>query len=289
VKFPYHLNNLKWALRKAQLPIKPTDLVLDVGSGSNPHPAADVLLEKYVDVTHRYDPLVADRATVLADACKMPFKDKAFDFVIAFHVLEHMREPGQFLSELQRVGKAGYIETPNALFERLIPYNVHLLEIMDEDGCLTIHKKSAAKPDTFLNNLDLIQSSPKWNCFFYTHPDLFHVRYLWNDHICYRIVNPETSCDWFEDPPVVAKAPSGDVPPPQRRIKNIRSLGLSLLRGWYKLRKRRRFQLEDLLVCPECHHALEMNAQWLDCGHCRVRYPRTPLPDFNRPSPLPAA
>ncbi len=74
-------------MRKAKLPIKRDALVLDVGSGSNPHPAADVLLEKYVDITHRYSPLVADRPTILADACKMPFKDKAFDYVIAFHVL----------------------------------------------------------------------------------------------------------------------------------------------------------------------------------------------------------
>lgn len=286
MKFSYHLNNIRWALRKAQLPIKATDLILDVGSGSNPHPAADVLLEKYVDVTHRYDPLVADRATVLADACKMPFKDKAFDFVIAFHVLEHMREPERFLSELQRVGKAGYIETPNALFERLIPYNVHLLEIMDEDGFLNIHKKSAAKPDAFLNDLDLIKSSPKWNCFFYTHPDLFHVRYFWTDKICFRIVNPETSCDWFQDPSVEVEQPAGDAPMRQRRIKDVRSLGLSLLRAWYKLRKRRTFQLEDLLVCPECHNTLETGAERLTCGVCRVQYPRGPHPDFNRPVSL---
>jgi SAM-dependent methyltransferase len=284
VKFSYHTNNLKWALRKARLPVKATDLVLDVGSGSNPHPAADVLLEKYVDDTHRVDSLVADRATVLADACKMPFADKTFDFVIAFHVLEHMREPERFLGELQRVGKAGYIETPNALFERLIPYDIHLLEVMDIDGCLMIHKKSAAKPDAFINNLNLIQASPKWNCLFYTHPHLFHVRYLWNDHICFRIVNPETSCDWFQDPPVEAASTTVGVLANQRRIRDVRSLGLSLLRGWYKLRKHRTFKLEDLLVCPECHNTLEDSAQWLACSKCRVRYPRLPHPDFNRPA-----
>jgi hypothetical protein len=286
MKFPYHPNNIKWALRKAQLPIKATDLVLDVGSGSNPHPAADVLLEKYIDVTHRYDPLVADRATVIADACMMPFRDKTFDFVIAFHVLEHMREPGQFLSELQRVGKAGYIETPNALFERLIPYDVHLLEIMDMDGCLTIHKKSSAKPDAYLNNLDLIQSSPKWNCFFYTHPDMFHVRYLWTDKICYRIVNTDTSCNWFQDPSVEVEQVACRASVQQESKKDIRSLGLSLLRGWYKLRKRRNFLLEDLLVCPECHNSLESSVDWLICRSCNVQYFRIPHPDFNRPVQL---
>src|SRR5437870_3247712 len=92
-----------WSLRKVQLPIKPSDLVLDVGSGSNPHPAADILLERYIDTKHRYDQLVADRPIVLGDACKMPFRDKAFDYIIAFHVLEHVRTPETFLKELVRV------------------------------------------------------------------------------------------------------------------------------------------------------------------------------------------
>ena len=155
-------NRIKWSLRKAFLPIRVDDLVLDVGSGSSPHPAADILLEKYIDHTHRYAPLVADRPTVLADACRMPFGNKAFDFVIAFHVLEHVGDPAGFLNELQRVAKAGYIETPNVLFERLVPYDVHLLEIMDSNGTLWIKKKTSSRPDHFLNELNLVSRSPPW-------------------------------------------------------------------------------------------------------------------------------
>ena len=109
----WSFNRIAWSLRKARLPIKSSDLVLDVGSGSSPH-RADVLLERYLDPKHRYRAMVIDRPTVLADACKTPFRDKAFDFVIAFHVLEHVPDPAAFLNELQRIGKAGYIETPNA-------------------------------------------------------------------------------------------------------------------------------------------------------------------------------
>ncbi len=129
--------------------------MLDVGSGSNPHPSADILLEKYVDITHRYEPLVADRPTVLADACKTPFKDKAFDYVIAFHVLEHIDKPELFLNELQRIGKAGYIETPNAIFERLHPYDVHVLEVMNINDELIINKKSSSKPDKYFDELSV--------------------------------------------------------------------------------------------------------------------------------------
>ena len=227
----YSLNLIKWSLRKAKLPIKSDALVLDVGSGSNPHPSADVLLEKYVDITHRYDPLVADRPTVLADACKMPFKDKAFDYVIAFHVLEHINTPELFLNELQRVGRAGYIETPNAVFERLVPYDVHVLEIMEVDNKLVIHKKSSSKPDEYLNNLDIVKKLPKWNKFFYNNPELFHVRYFWENEIKYKVINPELSADWINN----IKTNPSDVVAENIDANDIRSTGLKLLRKFKRV------------------------------------------------------
>jgi len=54
-----------------------------------------------------------------------------------------MAHPEIFLSELQRVGKAGYIKTPNALFERLHPYNIHCLEIVKTGDMLHIYKKNS--------------------------------------------------------------------------------------------------------------------------------------------------
>ncbi len=60
-----------------------------------------------------------------------------------------------------RVGKAGYIETPNAVFERLVPYDVHVLEIMVVEDQLIIHKKSSARPDEYINNLDIVKKLPR--------------------------------------------------------------------------------------------------------------------------------
>lgn len=63
-----------WSLRKLQLGIGADDLVLDVGSGANPHPRADILLEKHVSGHHRHgQAAVVDRPIVFADACRMPF------------------------------------------------------------------------------------------------------------------------------------------------------------------------------------------------------------------------
>ncbi|MBI4681150.1 MAG: methyltransferase domain-containing protein [Nitrospirae bacterium] len=275
------LKQILWSLRKAQLPISNNWSVLDIGSGSNPHPAADVLLEKYIDQAHRYRPLVADRPTVLGDACRMPFRDKAFDFAIASHVLEHISEPAAFLNELQRVARAGYIETPNALFERLVPYDVHLLEIVNINEMLIIHKKQSAKPDRFLNELSLTVASPKWRRFFYGNPELFHVRYLWKDNIRFKILNPEISLDWFKGPDIheiinneIAARPS---------IKNLRSLGLSMLRWWYQIRKKRKIDLIEFLACPDCHGELAYNTEFLFCSSCEVYYSTQPLVDFNNP------
>ncbi|MBK9798506.1 MAG: hypothetical protein IPP56_01845 [Bacteroidetes bacterium] len=36
---------------------------------------------------------------------------------MASHIAEHIEEPEKFCSELQRVAKAGYIETPGAFSE----------------------------------------------------------------------------------------------------------------------------------------------------------------------------
>lgn len=263
-----------------RLGIRAGDLVLDVGSGSNPHPAADVLLEKFVDTKHRYDPLVADRPTVLADASKMPFKDKAFDFILAFHVLEHMHDPAAFLQELQRVGKAGYIETPNAIFERLIPYSVHLLEVMEVNGILQIHKKSAARPDSFLNEINLVSNNPQWRKFFYGNPELFHVRYFWKDKIQFEILNPEISTTWFVDPETGPIAENHVET--RSRVANLRGLGLAALRHWYRVRKRK-INIEQMLICPECHGDLQTNADYYRCAACSARYSRHPFPDFNSP------
>lgn len=59
---------------------------------------------------------------VLGFVERLSFRDRVFDFVIAPHVLEHSTHSEQFLAELQRVSKAGYIEVPDAFMERINSY-----------------------------------------------------------------------------------------------------------------------------------------------------------------------
>jgi|TARA_B100001057_G_C22643317_1_gene869111 hypothetical protein len=51
---------------------------------------------------------------------KLPFKDKEFDYVICAHVIEHVNDPISFKTEIQRVGKAGYIELPTRLNDNMV-------------------------------------------------------------------------------------------------------------------------------------------------------------------------
>lgn len=128
--------------RQIDLPISSDDLVLEVGSGDDPYPEASILVDKYlVDNTQREArlALIVDRPFVLADACFLPFKDKAFDFVIASHVLEHVDNPKMFISEIARVAKRGYIETPGILRERVFnwPYHKWYTQIKNKRLILT--------------------------------------------------------------------------------------------------------------------------------------------------------
>lgn len=275
------MKRIAWSLRKVLLPVNTNGLVLDVGSGGNPHYAADVLLDRYIDPAHRFGAaLVADRPIVLGDACRMPFKDKAFDFVMAFHVLEHITDPASFLKELERVGRAGYIETPNGIFERLVPYDVHFLEVMESDGMLIINRKKSARPDEFLNSLDLVSTSKRWRKFFYNNPELFHVRYFWKDNIRFKVINPQVPPDWLKEPLENAPAPAHSA----AGKRTLRQTGLSLLRRWHKFKKRKKaLDLLEILACPECRKPLTARQYTLLCNRCEMEFPAKPFPDFNGP------
>ena len=282
----FKFNRIRWALRKVRLPIKGDALVLDVGAGGNPYPRSDILLDRLTGDAHRCgESMLIDRLAVFGDASKMPFKDKAFDFVIASHILEHMAEPEVFLKELQRVGKAGYIETPNALFERLYPYDIHCLEILEKNGVLHIHKKNQPIEDPFLGAKQILMDGTKWAELMHINPHLFHVQYFWSDEIKYEIDNPSTSCDWIEK--INANSVEGV-------IKNgylddesgWRDIGLSVLNLLYKIRRKVRlknFKLLSILACPSCGGVFVSEEGFLKCNCCSAKFSyQNGIPDFTK-------
>ena len=65
-------NLLEWH----NIPVKAKDLVLDVGSGDNPHVRADILCDAYLmdskERSGKFDLIVDGRPFVFEDACKLP-------------------------------------------------------------------------------------------------------------------------------------------------------------------------------------------------------------------------
>ena len=108
-------------------------LVLDIGSGHNPHKRADVIVDRYLTDednvagrSGRAAKIPDSKLFVLADGNALPFRDGAFDFSICSHVLEHIPSIDTFCTELNRVASAGYIETPSKCAEliRHAPYHI---------------------------------------------------------------------------------------------------------------------------------------------------------------------
>jgi len=264
------MNKLRWSLRRLYVPVRKNALVLEVGSGGNPYPRSNVLLDAYEQTRERHwEPLVQDRPTVLAFGENLPFKDKAFDFVIAAHVLEHTPEPEKFLMELQRVAHGGYIETPDAFMERINPYRDHRLEVTLRDDCLVIRKKHAWVVDAEL--VELYEHRAKRRVtqqLIPLNPSEFHVRYYWKDNINFRVVNPETDVLWK---PVCTDGLSQNVGGMKQKW---RLDSLKYLRWLFSQRRRNRnIDLLPLLRCPACRGGeFERQKGEIVCEGCGASY-----------------
>lgn len=265
------LRSVAWSLRRLHVPIEPSALCLEVGSGGNPYFRSNVLLDAYLDTRQRHhEALIADRPMVIGKVENLPFKDKAFDFVIASHVLEHSSNPEVFLSELMRVGKAGYIEVPDALMERLNPYLDHRLELTLRKGTLRIRKKNAWCVDPSLDELyqggagSIIATKtiPKF-------PFDFHVRMYWENEIDYEVLNPDADAAW---PPPEPKSAVG-----QRSMRHhISKWILSAVRRAFSQNKRNNvLDVTELLRCPNCKSAdLTKSSTYVMCCGCGEKFER---------------
>lgn len=117
-------------------------LVLDVGGWGDPFQRADYVIDLFPYETRGIashgigtlpdtcvypDPLPRERfrkdTWIIHDICSekpFPFPDKMFDFVVCSHTLEDVRDPLRACSEMIRVGRAGYIETPSRVGESIL-------------------------------------------------------------------------------------------------------------------------------------------------------------------------
>lgn len=259
-----------WALRRFHCPVSDEALVLEVGSGGNPYARSNVLLDAYEHTRERHwAPLVSDRPTVLGFVEDLPFRDGAFDFVIASHVLEHSTDPARFLGELQRVAAAGYIEVPDAFMERVNPYRDHRLEITVRDGRLIVRKKPGWQADPQL--VELYEHRVKrWMTreLMPGRPFDFHVRYYWSKRIDFEIVNSSVDAAW--PAPAETRTPTATSSRLTPRSL-IQKMGRSLLS---QRRRNRSIDVLALLRCPICHESrLQKREASVICEACNADFP----------------
>ncbi len=279
-KLSIFLAKMRFHARKFHMGVRPKDLVLDIGAGHAPHFRADVLCDISLgDDRERCGPVGLDRPFVVGDAEALPFRDKAFDFIICCHLLEHVRHPERCLQEMMRVGKRGHIEIPSEFSEKLCGLPPHRWFIRREDGRLIFTQKTRPIYDETIASHTWTawdSGDPAYHLFFWRNPELFFITFPWEEKIEYSIQPVEgVKEELFVD----AEPGVGDEPL-RKTLRGwnrwdpgwenlLRHMAISLAR----LRKRKQADLMRLIACPVCKSSLEKRGERLICSSCRKWYP----------------
>ena len=156
--------------------------ILDIGCGFSANSKATVICD-VKDLSEYYP----DKIFIKLTDKNLPFKKKEFDFVIASHVLEHVENISQFISELERVSSKGYIEVPTKLEDNLVfeNKNDHLwhMEFDDVENKLIISNRlQILEPILTVSTIKLL------NKFF---KESLVLELFWDESINYILENKE--------------------------------------------------------------------------------------------------
>jgi SAM-dependent methyltransferase len=131
------------------------DRVLEIGPGGNPHHRSDIFLEHRFSDEEAHEQrghtpkIKIKKPVVFYNGGKFPFDDKAFDYIICSHVIEHVPDIEGFCAELFRVGRKGYIEFPTLYYEYLYNFSVHLQLLSFQSGELRYMDKKTSGLNAF--------------------------------------------------------------------------------------------------------------------------------------------
>ena len=153
--------------------------ILDIGCGYTAHKNASVVCD-IQDLSHVYK----EKNFVKLTSNILPFRDKEFDFIIASHVIEHVKDVEVFIQELQRVSSKGYIELPTKLEDNLVFENKkdHLwhMEFDDDKNKLIVSKKTQ-----FLEPILTVSSAKKFLRYF---RQSLVLELFWENSIEYEVI-----------------------------------------------------------------------------------------------------
>lgn len=166
-------------------------VVLDIGGAAAPFNRADYVIDilpyerRNRDKSNDGGPERLSAETwIVHDICArepLPLEDDSIDFAFCSHTLEDIRDPIWICSELSRVAKAGYIETPSRLAESTSGiqrdgwpgwhHHRWLVELVDQE-LVFLHKSPAMTKNRGL----FVKSSHKRKVI---RPELFALSVLW--------------------------------------------------------------------------------------------------------------
>jgi len=102
-----------------------------------------------------------------------------FAYTICSHILEHMDDPLQFVSELKRVSHAGYIQSPSEIAEKTFHWSFHRWYVNLVDDVIILHPREAVEP--FGEFFDYLYAyNPAYYVFQRSMPHLFWVEREWH-------------------------------------------------------------------------------------------------------------
>ena len=273
-----------WKIFKRRYPsnLSKNDIVMDIGSGDRPHPRANILLERFIDdSSQRGGPVVTEgRPLVIGDITSLPFLHGSIDYIICSHVLEHMESFGQLekaLSELMRVGRRGYIETPSATFEKLLGAPYHHWYVRREGGRIIFRRKReyAEYEDLMRIFLPLHRDSKTFFRFLFENFDSFFVSIQWDKKIEYSIeaILAEEEEKLGKDYPSDLSSGFHRLGETHRREHHVRMMVKLLMHKIVNQGKK--VDIYSILACPVCGQKLNsgQNQSALLCAQCRLEYP----------------
>jgi SAM-dependent methyltransferase len=204
---------LAFFARKLRLPITPADMVIDIGSGGDPHPRADIIVDRAIDqVADRTNGFRRTAPAVIADIESLPFRDGAFDFSVCAHVLEHVEDPAKAANELSRISRRGYVETPSNLHEKLFPIGWHRWFVRQVDGRLQFVAKESPFLDEDLSGFFV----PRWVIdrtlmrFVWDHTDDLFIQHVWRQTLEVEVIG--RPAEWFTEEEKLEQTSMGDAP-----------------------------------------------------------------------------
>lgn len=171
------------------------ELVLEIGSGHNPHPRSDILVDRFLynNQERQRRAVSIDRPIIIANGTNLPFADNYFDFVLCNQIIEHIEDLPAFIKEINRVAKRGLIIVPHALRERLFGWHYHRWFIDLNKDTLVFYPKSKTDQTQFAHFIHVLYANNlNFRYFIDKLENSLNVYYYWDSKIKYQIKKENT-------------------------------------------------------------------------------------------------